>query len=69
MDNYVGIVRNAEGLKLTTEILNKDYQNLLKYPNYTVSYFETLNLVTTAKLIAEQALARKESIGCHLRIK
>jgi L-aspartate oxidase len=69
MDDHVGIVRNTEGLKLTIEILNKDYQNLLKYPNYTVSYFETLNLVTTAKIITEQALARKESIGCHLRIK
>lgn len=69
MDEYVGIVRDTTGLTLALEVLTKIYEDLLKYPNTSKYYFETLNLATTAKLITEQALARKESIGCHLRIK
>jgi L-aspartate oxidase len=69
MDEYVGIVRNTDGLKRALEVLTKIYEDLLKYPNTSKYYYETLNLATTAKIITEQALARKESIGCHLRIK
>jgi len=69
MDEHVHIVRNTQGMTLTLEVLDTIYRNLLKYPNLTKTYYETLNLVTTAKLITSQALARKESIGCHLRIK
>jgi L-aspartate oxidase len=69
MDEHVGIVRNTEGLTLTLDVITKIYEDLLKYPNSTKYYYETLNLATTAKIIASQALARKESIGCHLRIK
>jgi len=47
----------------------KDIENnLIKYPNLTKYYYETLNMVQTALLITESALKRKESIGCHLRI-
>ncbi len=69
MDEYVGIVRNTEGLKLALDVIVKIYDNLMKYPNSTKYYYETLNLATTAKIITTQALARKESIGCHLRIQ
>lgn len=69
MDEHVGIVRNEEGLKLTLKVLTDIYHNLQKYPNLTRSYFETLNIVTTAQMITSQALERKESIGCHLRIE
>jgi len=69
MDEYVGIVRNTNGLMRAQEVLSKIYEDLLKYPNTSKYYFETLNLATTAKIITEQALARKESVGCHLRIK
>jgi L-aspartate oxidase len=69
MEEHVHIVRNTDGLTLTTEVLETIYRNLIKYPNLTKMYFETLNLVTTAKIITAQALARKESLGCHLRIK
>ncbi|HRY78415.1 MAG TPA: hypothetical protein P5154_06610, partial [Candidatus Izemoplasmatales bacterium] len=68
-DEHVHIVRNTKGMTLTLEVLDTIYRNLLKYPNLTKTYFESLNLVTTAKLITSQALARKESIGCHLRIQ
>ncbi|HAQ56904.1 MAG TPA: L-aspartate oxidase [Acholeplasmatales bacterium] len=69
MDEHVGIVRNTDGLVLTLQMVDTVLQNLKKYPNLTKNYYETLNLATTSKLITEQALARKESIGCHLRIK
>jgi len=69
MDEHVGIVRNTEGLTLTKNVLQVIQDNLLKYPNDVPAYFETLNLVTTARLITEQALNRKGSIGCHLRIR
>jgi len=69
MEEHVHIVRNTEGMTLTAEVLDGIYKDLIKYPNLTKTYYETLNLVTTAKIITAQALARKESIGCHLRIK
>lgn len=69
MDEHVGIVRNTDGLKLTFDVVKDIVKNLLKYPNLTQNYYETLNLATTAYLITKQALEREESIGCHLRIK
>lgn len=69
MDEHVSIVRNTEGLSLTLKVLEDIYKNLIKYPNLTKTYYETLNLATTALLITKQALERKDSLGCHLRIK
>ncbi|MFA5381239.1 MAG: hypothetical protein WC296_04790, partial [Candidatus Izemoplasmatales bacterium] len=60
---------NTDGLKLTIEVIDIIYNDLIKYPNMTKTYYETLNLATTAKIITTQALARKDSIGCHLRIR
>ncbi len=69
MDEHVSIVRNEQGLRLTEKTLHDIETNLIKYPNLTKYYYETLNMVQTARLITQSALARKESIGCHLRIK
>ncbi|XFA99303.1 L-aspartate oxidase [Candidatus Izemoplasma sp. B36] len=69
MDEHVSIVRNEQGLKLTKTTLENIKKNLEKYPNLTKYYYETLNMVQTALLITNSALAREESIGCHLRIK
>jgi L-aspartate oxidase len=68
MDEHVGIVRTRKGLSQTLDILREIKSNLMKEPNLTRPYYETLNMVTTAMIINEQALERKESIGCHLRI-
>lgn len=68
MDEHVGIVRTTKGLQSTYKILSEIKDNLIKEPNRTRPYYETLNMVTTAMKINEQALNRKESIGCHLRI-
>jgi len=68
MDEHVSIVRNEQGLLLTKKVLDDIEKNLLKYPNLTKYYYETLNMVQTAILVTKSALERKESIGCHLRI-
>ncbi len=68
MDEYVSIVRNKKGLDLTRKMLKDMENNLIKYPNLTKYYYETLNMVQTALLITDSALKRKESVGCHLRI-
>ncbi len=68
MEEHVHIVRRTDGMTLTAAVLDTIYRNLLRYPNLTKAYYETLNMVTTAKIITAQALARKESLGCHLRI-
>lgn len=68
MSKYVFVVRDSEGLNLAKSIIDRHYKNLCKYPFTTVDYYRALNIATVAKLITEAALARKESIGCHLRI-
>ncbi len=69
MDEHVGIVRNAKGLDLTLSVLKQIELDLLKSPNLTRQYYETLNIVMTAINITESAIKREESVGCHLRIK
>jgi len=68
MDEYVGIVRSLEGLMFAKNEVEKIERNLKKYLNSSKPYFEALNMVQTALLIINSALARKESIGCHFRI-
>ncbi|MCM1514550.1 MAG: L-aspartate oxidase [Anaeroplasma bactoclasticum] len=68
MNKYVFIVRDTEGLHLAQSIINRHYKNLCKHPFTTVDYYRALNIATVAKLITDAAEARKESIGCHLRI-
>lgn len=68
MDEYVGIVRSEKGLHLAKEQVTEMLNNLTKYPNNNKFYYEALNMVETALLIINGALARKQSIGCHYRI-
>lgn len=68
MSQYVFIVRTTEGLEIAMKVINSHYKNLLRHPFTTVDYYRALNTVTVAKVITEAALARKDSIGCHLRI-
>lgn len=68
MNKYVFIVRDTEGLQLAQRIIERHYKNLCKFPFTTVDYYRALNIATVAKLITDAAEARKESIGCHLRI-
>ena len=68
MEKYVGIVRTTEGLEIAKKIISRHYRNLSKTLVASHYYYETLNMATTAMLIIEAAIARKESVGCHYRI-
>ena len=60
-----GIVRNGTRLLLTARILNL-WQRTMPAPN-TAADFELRNMLTTARLITEAALLRRESRGAHYR--
>ncbi len=66
MDEYVGIVRISKNLIKAVEELEDIKKSLLKYPNATKYYYETLNMVLCALEITKAAINRKENIGCHL---
>ncbi len=68
MSKYGFIVRKEEDLLLAKKLLTKHYHNLKKINVFSRYYYETLNMVTVALIIIEQALERKESIGCHFRL-
>lgn len=68
MSKYVFIVRKEEDLLLAKKLLTKHYNNLKKIQVFSRYYYETINMVTVALLIIDQALARKDSIGCHFRL-
>jgi L-aspartate oxidase len=61
MWDYAGIDRSAKGLRRGIDLLSGIEQRL------PVGATEETNLVTTARLIAEAALMRKESRGGHFR--
>ncbi len=68
MEKYVGIVRTTEGLEIAKKIIERHYKNLSKTLVASHYYYETLNMATTALLIIQAAIERKESVGCHYRI-
>ncbi len=68
MWDNVGIVREAAKLNEAIEkidLMIKDFGYTYKCPNR--SHYEMRNMLTVARLIAEFALARKESRGAHFR--
>ena len=65
MWQYVGLIRNEEGLKTSIKILRDIEKNLPKGINKDL--IETKNMVQVGKLIAQSALKRKKSLGCHFR--
>ena len=68
MDKYVGIVRSEEGLEIAKKIIGRHFKNLSKTLVHSHYYYETLNMATTAMMIIEAAIKRKESVGCHYRV-
>ncbi len=68
MWNYVGIIRNEDGLKKAkkeVEKLQKDFKRRRKCMNQ--GEYEYRNMLTVASLIIKGALERKESRGAHCR--
>ncbi|MHB8336583.1 MAG: L-aspartate oxidase [Ignavibacteriaceae bacterium] len=64
--NNVGIVRSSESLKTA---LNELQKFSVSYVNNQNEYFNgrIISLIEVAQLIAQAALIREESRGCHLR--
>ena len=65
MDKYVSIVRTSQGLDIAKKIIETHYNNLIKLEVMSRYYYETLNMVTCARIIINAAIARPKSIGCH----
>lgn len=67
MTEYVGIIRNEEGLKKAEEKMLKYVQLTANMKNETMKDFELSNMVTLSNLIIKSALLRTESRGAHYR--
>lgn len=65
MWNYVGLIRNATGLELAIEELEKIEYSLPK--GVSKDLVEIRNMAQVGKEIAKAALAREKSLGCHFR--
>lgn len=65
MWDSVGILRNENGLKKALELLEVKEHDLRT--TLCVEDFETINMLTIARVVANAALNRKESRGGHFR--
>ena len=65
MWEYVGLIRNEEGLKKAVGMLEKIEKSLLEGVNRDL--IEARNMAQLGKLVAKAALERKRSLGCHFR--
>lgn len=68
MSKYVFIARTIKELTIAKKELDQYYDELMKLDCNTYDYYRALNTVTVGRLITNQAIQRKESIGSHLLI-
>ncbi|SCX82617.1 L-aspartate oxidase [Alkaliphilus peptidifermentans] len=67
MEGNVAIIRNEKSLKEAYSNINKLSQRLFKNPRNTVEYKVLSNKLAVAKLIVEDSLSKKKSLGVHYR--
>jgi L-aspartate oxidase len=67
MKDYVGIIRNREGLLHAKEEIAKYYKKIKDIKNQSIEDFELQNIVLMAQLSIDSALKREESRGAHYR--
>ncbi|MBU4501291.1 MAG: L-aspartate oxidase [Nanoarchaeota archaeon] len=65
MWDHVGLIRNEKGLKTSIQKLRSIEENLPKGVNKDL--IEAKNMAIAGRIIAEAALKRKKSLGCHFR--
>ncbi|WP_425449824.1 L-aspartate oxidase [Dethiothermospora halolimnae] len=65
MGEYVGIVRNIEGLYKAKSIIEDILKRLNNNFYYSRDYIETLSMATVASLIINSCIKRRNSLGCH----
>ena len=66
MWDYVGIIRNDDGLKKANQQVEYLYNNLARGDD-PLTYYEAVNMLTVARIIIQAARWRQESRGGHFR--
>ncbi|NSW90785.1 MAG: L-aspartate oxidase [Firmicutes bacterium] len=67
MTEYVGIIRNREGLIHAMGKINKYRELLMNMRNTAIEDWELQNMVLLSSLVVDSALKREESRGAHYR--
>ena len=71
MNRYAGVLRTEEGLKMALSVLESCQiqinDNKLKGADSNREYYRVRNMVTTARIVVQSALAREKSVGSHYR--
>lgn len=67
MTDYVGIVRNREGLEIALKIITDIKNDISNMKNCTFDDFVLQNIVLVAEQIIKSAIHREESRGAHYR--
>jgi len=67
MSEYVGIIRDGEGLRHAKNLVEKYHEMLVNMKNTTPEDWELQNIVMLSGLVIESALKREESRGAHYR--
>ena len=66
MWEYVGIIRDEEGLKTAAGAIN-NLEGELGRGRSELEYYQSINMLTVARVMVQAALWRKESRGAHYR--
>lgn len=66
MWEYVGIIRDEEGLKTAAGAINRLGRELGRGQS-ELEYYQSINMLTVARVMVQAALWRKESRGAHFR--
>jgi len=67
MTQYVGIIRNREGLEIAKNKIDEYYYMVRDMENSGIADFELQNIILLSKLVIESAIEREESRGAHFR--
>lgn len=67
MTQYVGIIRNRDGLEIARKKIEDYYLMIKDMKNSSIVDFELQNIILLSKLVIEAAIEREESRGAHYR--
>ena len=67
MTEYVGIIRNKDGLLKARNRMDEFYETVRDMKNETMKAMELQNMILLSRLVIDSALKREESRGAHYR--
>jgi len=67
MNEYVGIIRNKEGLTYAKQKIGSYRELLQNMRNISIEDWELQNMLLLSSLVTDSALMREESRGAHYR--